>query len=182
MAEINKNFFTQRYGGVEMWVWMAIGLAGLFIYTAYRSAAGGSNTSDGRTQSSPLSYVFMVPENSLAQPDASNVTGRYPAPDRSPGTGPSRAQPVAYGFEWSPYTVLGLKETRKQPADTSPAGIARVAYGLDKNDETNATYLATLITQNNPGLDWSRPLPVGTVVYVPKLNALPRGAVPTQYN
>ncbi|MGI8309040.1 hypothetical protein [Saccharopolyspora hattusasensis] len=183
MAELNANFFKKKYGGIEMWTWMAIAVAVLLIASAYRRNSPGGSPPQGRPENVGTNpYVFLLPENAMARPEAQNVTTTYPVQQRAPGTGPSRANPAAFGFEWSPYTVLGLKETRKSSADTSPFGIATVAYGLDKDDTANSSYFASLITANNPGIDWSRPLHAGTVVLIPKLNVTPPDAKPTQFN
>lgn len=177
---VNMHFFKTRYGGIEMWTWIAIGVGVLLVSSAYRSrtkqpastGSGAPPNADGGK--SP--YVFMVPEGRLAAPDPSQKPPQPAKPD------PPKSNPQAFGFDWSPYTVLGLHASRKTAADTSPAGIASVAYGLDKDDATNAAYYASLITSNNPGIDWSRPLDSGAVVMIPKLGAVPDGATPTQYN
>ncbi|QUH03829.1 hypothetical protein HUO13_26125 [Saccharopolyspora erythraea] len=183
---LNRNFFKTEIAGIEMWTWMAIALAVLLIASAYRrnppGGAPGGPPGQRPEQVGTNPYVFLLPETAVARPDAPGVTTTYPVGQRAPGTGPSRANPTAFGFEWSPYTVLGLKETRKSPADTSPFGIATVAYGLDKDDTANSSYFASLITANNPGIDWSRPLHAGTVVMIPKLNTAPPDAKPTQFN
>lgn len=189
MPSIDANFFKQKYGGVEMWTWIAIAVGVLLIWSAYSSARGkagkpgGPPGAPGPANVPPHTpYVFLLPQNAVAAPDAGSATARHPQPPRTPGHGPTRADQTAFGFEWSPYTVLGLKEKWGQSADTSPAGIATVAYGLDKKDTANAAYFASLITQNNPAVDWSRPLPVGTTIQIPKINMLPDGAESTQYN
>lgn len=184
---MDAGFFTRKVGGLAMWEWIALGVAALLVYTTYfRSSTAGSNSTDPNapppagTGSGVMPYVFLLPQGVDNAPSSQSVA-TFPTSPRVPGVSTSQ-QEGAFGFSWTPYTVLGLQESRKTAADTSPAGIATVAYGLNKNDTTNAAYFASLITTNNPGIDWSRPLPVGTVVMIPQLNVVPQGAQQTQFN
>lgn len=185
------DFLKREHAGLPMWGWIGLGVAALFLVSMLRRQGSNGATPGAPAPGPPgippaqgktTPYIFMVPQNSLAQPDAGNRTLRFPDEPRVPGRGPTGTNMSAYGFEWSPYTVLGIKQGWRSVADTSPAGIAHHAYGLKRDDDRNSSYFATLITENNPNIDWSKPLPVGTSVYVPKINYLPDGAEPTQFN
>lgn len=182
---VDANFFKRQIAGVEMWTWMALGLGVLLILSAYRSK--GPKKQPGQPPSPTVGgerapYVFLLPDGKVAPPDRSRVPQQPPSQEPVPPEQPREPDLKAFGFSWSPYTVLGLRESRKTSADTSPHGIAVAAYGLDKEDTMRAAYLGTMITQNNPGVDWSRPLKPGTTVQIPRLSSVPEGAQPTQYN
>lgn len=174
------NFFERAYGGLPMYAWIAIGVGGLLVFQAYRSQNSTSSTApppNSGTGSGIAPYMVLLPQGPVAPTPASNTvasvatTAAPPAPNMS-----------AFGFTWTPYRVLGLQPSRGVQADTSPIGIAQIAYGLDKGDTANAAYLASLITTNNPGIDWAKPLDTGTVVMVPQLDVVPPGGHATQFN
>jgi hypothetical protein len=180
--EQNENFFERKYGNLPMWAWIALGVGVLLVWSSYRPQTAPSNANgpppNSGTGSGISPYMVLMPSGQQPPTPASNTVAHAPT---SP-TGPASPDKQAYGFDWSQYQVLGLQPSRHTQADTSPIGIAQTAYGLNKDDTANASYFAGLITQNNPGIDWSKPLPAGTTVWIPKLGITPPGAQPTQFN
>lgn len=156
------GFLTRTYGGLPMWVWVAIGVGGVLLYRSLGSKSGATSASNsnqplsGNNGNATPPNIFFLPQGANA---GTNLTVSI---NRNPGTYtppvPTATQiftpPPAIGGGNSPAVVQAPVTVQRWPG-VSSGGLAEwdtTLWGIANHFGTSVSALQQLNNISNPNL------------------------------